>query len=207
MASPEIKTLFLDLGGVMLTNGWDRAARQRVFDHFKLNFDEIENRHNLANSAFEEGKISFDNYLDWVIFNEQRSFSRDDIKSLMLEQSQAYPDMLNLIRGLKDRYRLRVYSVNNEGPELNDYRIQNFRLNEIFDAFLSSCIVHLRKPDPEIFRLALNVSQTRPENVIYIDDRPLFVDVAQTLGIHGIKHQNYQTTKNILGTWGLNLPT
>jgi putative hydrolase of the HAD superfamily len=206
MAIPGIKTLFLDLGGVMLSNGWDRAARQRVFDHFKLNFDEIENRHNLANSTFEEGKISFDNYLDWVIFYEQRPFSRNDIKTLMLEQSQSYPEMLNLIRGLKERYRLRVYAVNNEGPELNDYRIQNFGLNEIFDAFLSSCIVHLRKPDPEIFRLALGISQTRPENVIYIDDRPLFVDVAQTLGIIGIKHKNYETTKNALEGWGLNLP-
>jgi putative hydrolase of the HAD superfamily len=205
MNSLPITTLFLDIGGVLLTNGWDRAARHKAADLFHLDYMELEERHHLSFDTYEEGKLSLDMYLEQVIFYEERPFSSDEFVAFLQAQSQPFPDMIQLIREVKARYHLKVASVNNEGRELMAYRVQNFALASLFDFFIASCYVHFRKPDADIFRVALDVSQTPPEQVLYIEDRPLFVQVAKSLGINAVIHEDYESTKAMLAQYGLTL--
>ena len=205
MGHTTVTTLFLDIGGVLLTNGWDRAARQQAADKFQLDSSDIEERHHLTYDTYEEGKLNLDEYLQRVVFCRERPFSMDEFKSFMLSRSRAYPEMLTLIRSLKTQYHLKTIAVSNEGREVNAFRIHKYKLDQLIDTFVSSCFVHYRKPDLDIYRIALDISQTTPERVAYIDDRPLFVEVASSLGIHGILHIDAQTTRLKLSELGLTI--
>lgn len=201
----DITTLFLDIGGVLLTNGWDRKARVRAADKFGLDYEEMDERHHLTFDTYEEGKLSLDEYLNRVVFYEQRSFSREEFKQFMYAQTQPFPEMIELMKGLKKQYNLRIAVVSNEGRELTTHRVQQYQLNEFVDFFVSSCFVHYRKPDADIYRMALDIAQASPEQVIYVDDRALFVEVARGLGIRGVIHQEYQTTLKAMEAFGLSL--
>ena len=203
MAASQITTLFVDVGGVLLTNGWDRAMRQRAAERFGLDFDEMNERHTLTFDTYEVGKLSLNEYLDRVVFCQARSFSREDFKTFMFEQSKPYPDMIKLVRDLKARHSLKVVVVSNEGRELTTYRIRRFELGTFVDFFVASCFVHYRKPDADIYRIALDIAQVQPDQVAYVDDRAMFVEVAGTLGIPGIHHTDYATTRAALQTLGL----
>ncbi len=159
--SPQLTTLFLDIGDVLLTNGWDRDSRAEAVKKFDLDHDEINERHHLLFDTYEEGKLSLDTYLDRVIFYEDRSFSKDEFRDFMFAQSKPFEDSIAYFHRIKKKYGLRVTAVSNEGRELNDYRIQTFKLNKLIDAFISSSYVHFRKPDDDNFRVALDVSQVK----------------------------------------------
>jgi putative hydrolase of the HAD superfamily len=203
--SSSITTLFLDIGGVLLTNGWDHNIRTRAAEKFNLDYEEMNERHHLTFDTYEEGKLSLDKYLTRVVFYQERSFSRDEFKAFMYAQSQPYPEMIELMRRLKTQYDLEVAAVSNEGRELTMYRVQQYNLGAVIDFFISSCFVHYRKPDEDIYRIALDIAQVRPERVVYIDDRAMFVEVAQSLGIGGIIHTAYETTRTALEGFGLSI--
>jgi putative hydrolase of the HAD superfamily len=204
-SSPTITTLFLDIGGVLLTNGWDHNIRTRAADKFGLDYEEMNERHHLTFDTYEEGKLSLDEYLNRVVFYEKRLFSREEFKAFMYAQSKPFPEMIELMRGLKAQYGLEVAAVSNEGRELTVYRVEQFQLGTFIDFFVSSCFVHYRKPDEDMYRIALDIAQARPEQVVYIDDRAMFVEVAQGLGINGIIHTGYDETRIALEGWGLRL--
>ena len=205
MKPAGITTLFLDIGGVLLTNGWDTNIRKSAADKFGLDYDEMNERHHLTFDTYEEGKLSLDEYLNRVVFYQKRSFSRDEFKVFMYAQSQPFPEMIELMRGLKTQYGLQVAAVSNEGRELTVYRVQQFKLDTFIDFFVSSCFVHYRKPDADMYRIALDIAQVLPQQVVYIDDRPMFVEVAQGLEIRGIIHKGYETTRKALEEMGLSL--
>ena len=201
--SATIQALFLDIGGVLLTNGWDREARRRACDAFHLDFAEMDERHHLTFDAYEEGKLGLDQYLERTVFFAPRPFSREEFREFLFAQSQPYPESIGLIRRLKARYGLRVIAVSNEGRELTVHRIERFRLGEVVDFFISSCFVHFRKPDADIYCIASDIAQIRPEFGIYIDDRAMFVEVARSLGFHGIHHTGMESTRGQLAAYGL----
>jgi len=201
----NITTLFTDIGGVLLTNGWDHIARRQAVERFNLDLDEVNERHHLTFDTYEEGKLSLDEYMQRVIFYTERTFSPSDFRKFMLDQSQPLDGMMSLLTNLRKRYDLKTVAVSNEGRELTDYRIKQFHLGKLIDFFVSSCFVHVRKPDPDIFRLALDVSQTLPDRVAYIDDRPMFVEIACSLGIHGIHHTGLESTRKALVQLGFDL--
>jgi len=201
--SHPITTLFLDVGGVLLTNGWDHLARKRAAKHFKLNWAEMDQRHRLVFETHEEGKLSFAEYLGWVVFFEKRPFTRNQFRDFMFAQSKPYPKMLGLVAELKARNGLKVVVVSNESREVNAHRIRTFRLDRLVDAFISSCFVGMRKPDVEIFRLALDLAQTAPERAVFIDNTPMFVDIAERLGMRSILHHDLDSTRARLTSLGL----
>jgi putative hydrolase of the HAD superfamily len=203
--SSPVTTLFLDIGGVLLTNGWDHNIRTLAAKKFGLDYDEMNERHHLTFDTYEEGKLSLDEYLNRVVFYEERSFSREEFKAFMYAQSEPFPDMLKLMRDLKTQHGLQIAAVSNEGRELTVYRVGQFKLGSFIDFFVSSCFVHYRKPDADMYRIALDISQVTPEQVVYIDDRPMFVEIAQELGIRGIIHKDYETTRKTLEALGLSL--
>jgi putative hydrolase of the HAD superfamily len=200
--SNRITTLFIDVGGVILENGWGRQKRQKASELFGFDLDEMNERHHLTFDTYEQGKLSLDEYLNRTIFYEKRPFSKEDIIAYMVN-TVSYPKMINLFCDLKKQYGLKMAVVSNEGRELTVHRIQEYRLTEFMDFFICSCFVHLRKPDEEIYRLALDVAQVRPEEVIYVDDRRMFVDVAEKLGLKGIHHTGYESTTRSLASYGL----
>jgi putative hydrolase of the HAD superfamily len=204
--STPITALFLDIGGVLLTNGWDHDARRRAAKTFDIDYDDMSERHHLTFDTYEEGKLSLYEYLKRVVLHRERPFSLEEFRTFMFAQSQPYPDMIDLIRQLKERYDLKTAAVSNEGRELTIYRIQEFNLSSVIDFFVSSCFVHFRKPDADIYRIALDIAQVPPNQVVYVEDRLMFVEVAQGLGIHGIRHAGYESTRSALAAFGLSLP-
>ena len=199
----KITTLFLDIGGVLLTDGWDHHARKRAAKKFKLEWTEMEDRHSLNFATYEEGKVTIEEYLDRVVFYQKRPFTQAQFRRFMFAQSKPYPKMIELIRNLKARHGLRIAVVSNEARELNEYRIREFKLDGFVDFFISSCFVHIRKPDADIFRLALDIAQTPARQVVYIENTPMFVQIAEGLGIRSILHTNYKSTCAKLSALGL----
>ena len=200
--TPAITCVFVDVGGVLLTNGWDHHARRRAVAKFKLNWAEMEERHRLVFEIHEEGKLAFEEYLSLVVFYEKRPFTRAQFRRFMCEQSKPYPDMIALLGQLKAR-GLKIAIVSNESLELNAYRIRTFELAKFVDSFISSCFVHLRKPDANIFRLALDITQTAAQQVLYIENTPMFVQIAEGLGIGSILHTDCESTGAQLVSLGL----
>jgi putative hydrolase of the HAD superfamily len=198
-----IRTLFLDVGEVLLTNGWDHLARKRAAKQFKLQWAEMDERHRLVFETHEEGRITFEEYLGWVVFYEKRGFTRNQFRNFMFAQSKPYPKMIELITELKAKYGLKIVVVSNESREVNANRIRTFKLDQFVDTFISSCFVHMRKPDVRIFRLALDLAQTPATQAIFLDNTPMFVQIAEDLGIHGVLHVDYESTRAKLASFGL----
>jgi len=197
------KALFLDIGGVMLTNGWDHLARRRAARRFHLNWAEMENRHHLTFDTYEEGRLTLEEYLNRLVFYRKRPFGKAQFRRFMFAQSKPHPEMIRLVKNLKAKYGLKIAVVSNEGRELNAYRIRKFKLGEFVDAFISSSFVRVRKPDPDVFRFALDIVQARARDVVYIENTPMFVQVAEGLGIRSVLHSNERATRAELASFGL----
>lgn len=200
----RITCVFLDIGDVLLTDGWDHLARKRAARNFKLEWVEMEERHGLTFEIFEEGKITLDEYMSLVVFHQKRSFTRNQFRRYMFAQSKAFPEMIELVAQLKLKLGLKIAIVSNEARELNAYRIERFGLDRLADCFISSCSVHIRKPDPAIFKLALDIAQVQPARVVFIDNTPMFVRIAEGLGMQGIVHTDCKSTRIKLCELGLN---
>ena len=198
-----VTTLFLDVGGVLLSDGWDRHARRRAAETFKLELAEMEERHHRSFDSHQLGKLTLEEYLGLVVFHRRRPFTRAQFRRFMFAQSSPHPEMIALMARLKVAHRLKVVVVSNEGRELNAHRIRTFALDRFVDCFVSSCFVHLCKPDVDIFRLALDVAHAEPRQVLYIENTPMFVDIAEGLGIRSILHTDDQSTRAQLATSGL----
>jgi putative hydrolase of the HAD superfamily len=198
MESGFRKFIFLDIGGVLLTNGWGHESRELAAEKFGINYKDMEVLHNLIFNIYEIGRITLDEYLDNVVFNQPREFTREDFKSFMFSESKELPDMLQWLVEWKKECPFKIISLNNEGKELNDYRIKKFKLHSCFDAFISSCEVGMRKPDPGIFKIAMGIAQASPEDCFYFDDRLMLAESARWTGMNSFQHTGFESTKKIL---------
>ena len=194
----KIKVVFIDIGGVSLTNGWGHESRQKAAKKFGFDYEEMNGLHNFIYNVFEIGSISLDEYLDTVLFYCPRDFTKEDFKAFMYAQSVELPEMLAWLKNWKRQIGVPVFALSNESRELNDYRIEKFKLHELYDGFFSSCYVGARKPDPRIFKTAFEIAKVNPDECVYFDDRPMFVNVAKKLGMNSIQHQKFEDTKQIL---------
>jgi len=187
---PQISAIFWDVGGVLLTNAWDRAQRERALEQFKLDEAEFDDRHEMVVSSWERGKISLDEYLERTVFYRPRLFAREVFKDYLFSLSQPYGEALALAQKLTMSGKYLMATINNESKELNLYRIQTFGLREIFTLFVSSCFVGLRKPEEGIYRLALEVTQKSPAECCFIDDRALNLEAARGMGMQTVEMEN-----------------
>jgi putative hydrolase of the HAD superfamily len=201
----SIRALFWDIGGVLATNAWDRTERGKAFDHFHLDPIEFQDRHDMLVSSFERGKITLDDYLDRTVFYRERSFTKDEFKTFMFALSQPFPDSLQFVQALADSGKYFMGTINNESRELNDYRIQKFELRKIFKVFVSSCFVGFRKPETDIYRLALEITQFVAGECCFIDDRPLNLDAAAKLGMKTVQMQSIEQLRADLEKFGVSL--
>lgn len=199
----EIKALFWDLGGVLLTNAWDRTQRERALEKFQLDPIEFGDRHEMVVSSFERGKISLDEYLDRTVFYRDRPFTRETFKAFMFSLSQPAPEAIAFANALAGSGKYFMATINNESTELNDYRIEKFGLKAIFSIFVSSCFVGLRKPECGIYKLALDITQIAPAQCCFVDDRALNLESAKTLGMHTIEMDDVAQLQRDLGKLGV----
>ncbi|WP_342648175.1 HAD family phosphatase [Mucilaginibacter sp. CSA2-8R] len=205
MQSP-IKLLLLDIGGVLLTDGWETRSREKAAALFSLDSVELNQRHRNTFDAYESGKITLDEYLDLIVFYEERPFSRTEFKQFMMAESKPFPDTIDYISKIKHHFQLPTATVNNEPLELNEHRIHTYHLKSVIDVFVSSCYVNMRKPDPKMYQLALNMMQVKPQETLYIDDRKVYTEIAIKLGINAIHHTGLASTQQQLAGFGLTLP-
>ena len=199
----EIKALFWDVGGVLASNAWDHTQRVQALEHFGLDREEFTERHELVVSSFERGKISLDEYLDRTVFYQPRTFSREEFKQAMYSLSQPDKEALAFARRLADSGKYLMGTINNESRELNQYRIETFGMRAIFTVFVSSCYVGLRKPEEGIYRLALDVTQQRPEECCFIDDRALNLEMANRLGMCTVEMDGVEKLRQDLARLGV----
>jgi putative hydrolase of the HAD superfamily len=200
----SIKALFLDIGGVLLTNGWGHQSRLRAAKHFGFDFDEFNKRHLSIFDTYESGKMSLEEYLKLAVFYQPTNFTMDEFRDFLLNESKPYPEMIELISTIKHHYGLRTIAVNNEPREINEYRIRQYDLDSFIDVFASSCYVQTRKPDKDIYHFALNLAQVQPEEVVYIDDRLVLIQAARQLGLNAIHHTSIANTRDALSGLGFN---
>ena len=187
-----ISTILWDTGGVLLTNGWDHNERKTVFDQFAIPpevRDAFEARHAVENDAWEKGLIDFDEYLRRTLFFEPRPYTPEQVRQAIENESKFIPDTaMPLLSELFGRGQVRMGQLNNESRELNDMRLDRFGLRQYWSVFFCSAYVHLRKPEPEIYKLALEVLQAPAGEVLFIDDREKQVEAARSLGMDAVQY-------------------
>lgn len=205
MKKDKVKTLFLDIGGVLLTDGWGRDSREKAFEYFGLEEDkaQINERHDLNFDTYELGRMSFDKYLDNAVFYKKRKFARKDFIDFMFKQSKELPGAIEYFSELKRKYKLKVIAVSNEARELNEYRIETYKLHDLFDAFVSSCYVGMRKPDPQMYHMAKDISFTPFKHAVYIDDRIIYIESARNMGIPSLHYTGVVSAKKHFEKLGL----
>lgn len=196
-----IKALFWDIGGVLLTNGWDRDQRAGVIAQFGLDAEEFSERHKLAAPELERGRLSLEDYMAQVVFYQPRDFGPDDFRAAMEVQSQPLPGSLELARDLSAGHRM--YSLNNEGHDLNAYRIRTFGLSDVLLGFFTSCYLGVMKPNPAIYRLGLSLAQVEPGQAVMIDDRAQNVEAARSVGMQGLRFTSPEQLRADLAALGV----
>jgi putative hydrolase of the HAD superfamily len=203
MALPKFRVLYSDIGGVLATNGWDANLRRDVVAHFKVDLEEIDSRHHLVFDSYERGYMSFEDYLERVFFASARDFTLEQVRDYTYEASVAWPENISFFRDVKSANQLRLGLISNEGRGITEHRVGKFGLRDLADFLVISHFVHFRKPDREIWQLALNLAQATPQESIYIDDREMFVKVAADIGFTAIHHVSLKSTKERFRELGL----
>ncbi len=206
MPRPKFHILYSDVGGVLGTNGWDTSLRRRIAEHFHVESQEIEGRHQLNFDTYERGFITFEKYLTYVFFNSPRPFTVEEVRDFAYEASTPWPQNISFYREIKAANRLKLGLISNEGMGLTEHRVRKFGLRDLSEFMVFSHTTHLRKPDPEIWRLALNLAQAAPEESLYIDDRSMFVEIAAENGLTAIHYTSLERLAEQLSNVGLVIP-
>jgi putative hydrolase of the HAD superfamily len=196
-------TLFFDVGGVLLTNGWDEAARTRAAEHFHLDSEDFQKRHRALQRPLETAAINFEQYLQQTVFYQPRPFTPAELWNFIREESRELPGSLDFLRSLAAAKCYRLFTLNNESAELNEYRIERFGLDAIFDSFLSSCYLKAVKPEPEIYRAALAITRCGHGRAIFVDDRAANVQAARQAGLDAIQFQTLDQLRADLAARGV----
>jgi putative hydrolase of the HAD superfamily len=199
----KIEALFWDNGGVILTNGWDREARKRAADKFHLDWDDFSDRHELMLNAFETGQATLDQYVQRTVFYRPRDYKPEDFKAFMFSQSQPFPEALEFCGKIAGQRKYIMAALNNESREINEYRITQFKMKNYFEVFFSSCYLGVRKPDIQIYRRVMEITQRKPSTCVMIDDRELNLECARELGLQTIHVKNLEQLKQDLAKIGV----
>ena len=196
-------THFFDIGGVLLSNGWDTAARKLAAQTFGLDFAEFQTRHEMLKTAFETGRLSLDGYTKKAVFYRPRTFTPADFQNFMFQQSEVLGETLEWVRALGRSKKCRLFTLNNESKELHENRVIQHRLNEIFEGFLTSCYLGMAKPDEGIYLSAIGIAGCGAEQAIFIDDRALNVEPATALGLRAFQFQGLESLRAFLKDQGI----
>ncbi|MBS1988866.1 MAG: HAD-IA family hydrolase [Cyanobacteria bacterium SZAS LIN-3] len=199
----NITTIFFDVGGVLLNDGWNHISRKNAADEFGLNFEELENKHAPLADDLDTGKLSVNEYIDKAIFYQPRKFSKSDFYQFMKEQSVAKEDSIALAATLAAQKKYLMATINNESTDLNNFRIEKFKLAPYFSAFFSSCFMGLKKPDQAIFDRVLSITQKKAPETVFIDDRENNLVAPRSLRMNTIRFESVQQVTKELAELGV----
>jgi putative hydrolase of the HAD superfamily len=199
----DVPTLFFDVGGVFLTNAWDTGARKRAAEKFGLDYQEFQTRHEMLKTAFETGRLTLNSYVHKAVFHRSRPFSPEDFKAFMFSQSQPLGETLDWLRTLAATHKYRLFTLNNESRELQEYRVRTFRLETVFECFFTSCYLGQAKPDEGIYLNALGIAGCGKHHAVFIDDRALNVEPAIALGLHAVQFHGLDELRAYLKEHGV----
>jgi len=200
-----ITTIFFDIGGVLLTDGWGHDSRRAAAEKFGLDWDEYADRHEKVGHAIETNRMSLEQYLDRTIFYRPREFSREEFRAFIFAQSQPKPESIEIVAQLAGAKKYFLATINNEILELNVYRLEQFGLRNYFPVFFSSCFLGLRKPDEAIYRLVLQVTQQAADRCIFVDDREVNLECPRELGMNTILFHDAAQLRSELTELGIEL--
>jgi putative hydrolase of the HAD superfamily len=203
MNPSKFHILYSDVGGVLGTNGWDTRLRQKIAIHFNVELDDIESRHHLVFDSYERGYMSFEDYLRCVFFDVPREFTVEEVRAYTYDESVAWPENIDFLKRTKASNGLKIALISNEGRGLTEHRVGKFHLRELAEFMIFSNCVGYRKPDPEIWRLALDLAQTKAHESIYLDDRKMFVDIAADMGFTAVHYVSLEDMSKRLRELGL----
>lgn len=206
MARSKFHVLYSDVGGVLGTNGWDTPLRRRMTEHFKVDLREVESRHRLNFDTYERGFMTFEKYLQYVFFASPRPFTLEEVREYAYNASTPWPRNIKFFEKVKTANNLKLGLISNEGTGLTQHRVRKFGLRGLADFMVFSYATHLRKPDSEMWRLALDLAQASPEESIYVDDRLMFVEVAAEYKFTAIQYKSLATLRQQLSNLGLVVP-
>jgi putative hydrolase of the HAD superfamily len=180
--------ILFDIGGVLLTNGWDHRERAALVEQFHLDGAELEAHHAKAFEPWERGELTLNEYLDAVMFYKPRDFSREEFFAAICAQSKPLPDSaMCILKELAASDKCAVGSLNNEARETHEFRVEKFGLRQYLKFTFTSCFMGIRKPDPSIYRHALGILGKSPERVLFIDDRLENVAAAAAIGMKAVQ--------------------
>jgi putative hydrolase of the HAD superfamily len=199
----SVRTLFFDLGGVLLSNGWDTGSRKKAAEVFGLDYQEFQTRHEMLKTAFETGRLSLDAYIRKAVFHRQRAFSPEDFKAFMFSRSVVLGDTLEWVHALSRSGKCRLYTLNNESRELHEHRVREFSLDRIFAGFLVSCYLGQAKPDEEIYLNSLGIAACERHDALFIDDRALNIEPALALGLNAVLFEGLDSLRDALKGYGI----
>ena len=200
-----ITTIFFDIGGVLLTDGWGHDSRRAAADHFGLDWEEFRDRHEKVAHAIETNRMTLDQYLDRAVFYRPRSFTREEFREFIFAQSQPKPESIEIAKRLAASKTFFMATINNEILELNSYRLEKFGLRAIFPVFFSSCFLGLRKPDEAIYRAVLQITQRNAGECIFIDDREVNLECPRETGFNTILFEGADQLRSQLHELGVTL--
>ena len=200
-----LTTVFFDIGGVLLTDGWGHDSRRAAAERFGLDWDEYSERHEKVSHALETSRMTLERYLDRAVFYRPRAFTREEFREFIFAQSQPKSDSIQIAQLLAASRKYFMATINNEVLELNVFRIEQFGLRKYFSVFFSSCFLGLRKPDEAIYRTALQATQRQPAECIFIDDREVNLECPRELGLATILFLDAAQLRRELGEKGIDL--
>lgn len=203
MPPTNFQILFSDIGGVLGTNGWDSALRSKVVEKFGLDAADIEKRHHLTFDSYERGFLTFEQYLKYVFFDQPRAFQLAELRDFIYAGSVAWPENIALFQQVKLANNLKFGLISNEGQGITEHRMGKFGLRSVADFMVISHFVHMRKPDAQIWQLALDLAQVTVQEAVYVDDREMFVQVAADLGFTAFQHVSLDETRRRFEDLGL----
>ena len=199
----SITTLVWDVGGVLLTNGWDHTERAEVAGEFGLDLADLNRRHEAVFDGYERGRTTLSSYLHDTVFYTPRPFTAEAFRAAIHRRSRPHPEVIELARQYSGTNRYRMAVLNNEGQEFNEYRIGTFGLAEIFSVFFSSCYTGLRKPEPLAYRQVVQMLQEPPPSCVFVDDREENLVPARHLGMRTIRFEDASGLERELAQMGV----
>lgn len=181
-----IRAVIFDLGGVLLRTE-DRAPREQLARSLGMTYDELSQLIFNSESARSAtlGKIT--KQAHWVKVRDMLKLSRDEftrVSPAFWGGDKMDENLIAYLRSLRSKYRTALLS--NAWDDLRENIESRWKIADAFDEIIISSEIGIAKPDPLIYRIALERLGVDPEEVVFVDDFIENVEAARSVGMIGI---------------------
>ncbi len=187
-----IKAVFFDLGGVIVRTEF-QAPRQQLADQFGMEYDDL-NRivfDSETGVRATVGEISSEEHWAFVIQRLKRPASElEAIREAFFAGDIVDRTLLDYIRSLRGKYKTGL--ISNAWSDLRKFIIRE-KFGDAFDAMIISAEVGAAKPDPKIFKIALEQFGVSPKEAVFVDDVYENIKGCEKAGMKGIHFKDLET--------------